>query len=197
MSALSLADLAREASTCVACPLALSRTQVVFGTGDPHAPVMFVGEAPGRDEDLAGEPFVGRSGKLLDRLIDEELEMERAACYIANVVKCRPPGNRDPLPGEVASCAHFLDGQLAAVAPVVVVTLGNFASRALLASTDGVTRLRGRAYRRGDAWLVPTFHPAAALRGGGVVLAQMRADFVRAKRLVAEAAAAPGPGRGA
>jgi DNA polymerase len=102
------------------------------------------------------------------------------------VVKCRPPNNRDPLPDEVASCRHFLDAQLGAIAARVVVTLGNFASRALLDTEEGITRLRGRSYSFGTGLLVPTFHPAAALRGGGVVLAQMRADFVRAKNALAE-----------
>lgn len=178
----TLAELEREASACVACPLAAGRTTVVFGTGSPRARLALVGEGPGRDEDLQGLPFVGRSGRLLDRLLDEELGIGRDACYIANVVKCRPPDNRDPAPEEVAACRHFLDGQLAAIAPAVVVTLGNFATRALLGTTEGVTRLRGRSFPFGDAVLVPTFHPAFALRGGGVVLAQMRADLVRAKR---------------
>lgn len=182
--AATLASLATEASTCHACPLAGGRTQVVFGTGDPRAAVMFVGEGPGRDEDLVGEPFVGRSGKLLDRLIAEELGMVRAACYIANVVKCRPPGNRDPLPAEVAACRHFLDGQIEMIQPRVVVTLGNFASRLLLGTSEGVTRLRGRVHTVSGRSIVPTFHPAAALRGGVVVLAEMRADLVRAKHLV-------------
>lgn len=142
---------------------------------------MFVGEGPGRDEDLAGEPFVGRSGHLLDRLIVEELELSRGACYIANVVKCRPPGNRDPLPDEVATCRHFLEDQVRLVAPRVVVTLGNFATQTILDTTEGITRLRGCSYPFGQTVVVPTFHPAAALRGGGMVLAQMRADFVRAK----------------
>jgi len=178
----TLLELAREARSCVACPLAAGRTTVVFGVGDPAAEVMFVGEAPGRDEDLAGEPFVGRSGKLLDRLIAEELGLARDQCYIANVVKCRPPENRDPRPLEVETCRHFLEDQVRLVAPSVVVTLGNFASRALLGTSEGVTRLRGSTYPYLGGALVPTFHPAAALRGGGVVLAQMRADFVRAKR---------------
>jgi len=154
----------------------------VFSAGSPTAAVMFVGEGPGRDEDLAGEPFVGRSGRLLDRLIEEELGLARRDCYIANVVKCRPPNNRDPLPDEVAACRHFLEGQVALVAPAVTVTLGNFAARALLGSPEGVTRLRGKVYPFATGVLVPTFHPAAALRGAGLVLAQMRADFVRAKR---------------
>lgn len=190
MPGLSLAALAADASGCVACRLAEGRTTVVFGVGDEHASLMVVGEGPGREEDLAGEPFVGRSGRLLDQLLREEIGIDRSQCYIANVVKCRPPGNRDPLPDEVATCRPFLEGQIAAIAPSVVVTLGNFASRALLASTDGVTKLRGHAYPFATGVLVPTFHPAAALRGGGVVLAQMRADFVRAK--VALAAAAEG-----
>ena len=174
----------QRASVCVACRLAEGRHQVVFGVGNAQAKLMFIGEGPGREEDLAGEPFVGRSGKLLDRLIAEELQMSRADCYIANVVKCRPPNNRDPLPDEVQACRAWLDGQLEAIAPVVVVTLGNFATRAMLSASEGVTKLRGRSYRLGEIEVVPTFHPAAALRGGGVVLAQMRADFVRAKQLM-------------
>jgi len=187
-----LARVALEASGCTACPLASTRTQVVFSNGDPSSQLVFVGEGPGRDEDLAGEPFVGKSGKLLDRLIGEELGLERSAAYVCNVVKCRPPDNRDPSPAEVAACAHFLEAQLELVAPRVVITLGNFAARSLLGSTEGVTRLRGQAYPFRGGHLVPTFHPAAALRGGGLVLAQMRADFVRAKPyLQAGDAAAP------
>jgi uracil-DNA glycosylase len=183
----ALDPLRVEALACTACRLAEGRTNVVFGVGDPHARLVFVGEGPGRDEDLQGEPFVGRSGRLLDQLITEELGLRRADVYIANVVKCRPPNNRDPLPDEVDACSHFLDAQLRAIRPAVVVTLGNFAARALLHTTEGVTRLRGRTHPYGDAVLVPTFHPAFALRGGGVVLAQMRADFVRAKNaLVSE-----------
>ena len=183
----SLGELALQASTCVDCPLAAGRTQVVFGVGDPRADLMFVGEGPGREEDLKGEPFVGRSGKLLDRLMWEEVGLTRADCYIANVVKCRPPDNRDPLPGEVAACRHYLEEQIALISPAVIVTLGNFAARTLLDTSEGVTRLRGRAYPLGDRVVVPTFHPAAALRAGGVVLAQMRADLVRAKHALAPA----------
>ncbi len=168
--------------SCTACPLAAGRTNVVFSRGDPASDLMFVGEAPGRDEDAAGEPFVGRSGKLLDRLLLEEMARDRTQCYVCNVVKCRPPGNRDPLPTEVETCRHFLDSQVELVQPRVIVTLGNFATRALLATSEGVTRLRGRSYSFAGAELIPTYHPAAALRGGGAVLAEMRADFVRAKR---------------
>jgi len=178
----SLEELAAEARRCDACRLARGRTNVVFGSGDPAAAVMLVGEGPGRDEDLRGEPFVGRSGALLDRLIAEELGRDRSACYVANVVKCRPPGNRDPLPDEVEACRHFLEQQVELVEARVVVTLGNFASRTLLGRPEGVTRLRGHAYPWRGRWLVPTFHPAAALRSGGEVTAGMRADFVRARR---------------
>jgi DNA polymerase len=145
---------------------------------------MFIGEAPGRDEDLQGEPFVGRSGRLLDRLVMEELGVDRSRFYIANVVKCRPPDNRDPKPDEIASCRPYLDDQLATVDPAVVVTLGNFATKLLLGTDLGITKVRGRAYPMGDRQLVPTYHPAAALRSGGVVVAEMRADLVRAKQLL-------------
>jgi uracil-DNA glycosylase family 4 len=183
----ALADLEVEASSCIRCPLARGRTHVVFGEGDPHADLMIVGEAPGRDEDIQGRPFVGRSGQLLDRLIAEEAGLRRDQTYIANVVKCRPPGNRDPRPEEIESCRPYLTGQVEQIRPRVVLTLGNFSTRLLLDTKEGITRLRGRSYPWGPAGtvLVPTFHPAAALRGGGEVLARMRGDFVRAKELLA------------
>ncbi|MGH9082540.1 MAG: uracil-DNA glycosylase [Acidimicrobiales bacterium] len=180
----TLDDLRRVAHDCTRCPLSATRTQVVFGVGDPSADLMLVGEGPGRDEDLAGEPFVGRSGKLLDRLMAEELGIDRRSCYIANVVKCRPPQNREPRPDEMDACREYLDRQIELVAPRVIVTLGNVATRALLATSDGIRRVRGRAYPFGPAQLVPTYHPAAALRSGGEVVAEMRADLVRAKRLL-------------
>jgi uracil-DNA glycosylase len=157
---------------------------VVFGVGDPAADLMFVGEAPGRDEDLQGEPFVGRSGKLLDRLVLEEIGVDRTRVYIANVVKCRPPDNRDPKPDEIAACRPYLEAQLELIDPTVVVTLGNFATKLLLGTDLGITKVRGRAYPMGSRQLVPTYHPAAALRSGGVVVAEMRADLVRAKQLL-------------
>jgi DNA polymerase len=150
--------------------------------GDPNADLMFVGEGPGAEEDLQGLPFVGRSGRLLDQLILEEIGLTRDNCYIANTVKCRPPGNRDPLPDEIESCRPYLERQLDLIAPRVVVTLGNFATKLLLDTKEGITRLRGRSYPYRDGVLVPTFHPAAVLRSGGQQLAQMRADLVRAKR---------------
>jgi DNA polymerase len=167
--------------------LAAGRTQVVFGVGNPSADLMFVGEGPGRDEDLAGEPFVGRSGKLLDKLMGEELGIDRSQCYIANVVKCRPPENRDPRPEEIEACRPWLETQLDMIEPKVVITLGNFATRLILDRTEGITKLRGHAYPYRNGHVVPTFHPSAALRSGGAVIAQMRADLVRAKRLLAGA----------
>lgn len=185
----ALADLQATALGCTRCPLANGRTQVVFGEGDPHAGLLVVGEGPGREEDRLGRPFVGRSGQLLDRLLAEEAGLARVEVYIANVVKCRPPDNRDPKPDEIASCRPYLDAQIDLIGPRVVLTLGNFSTKLLLDTTDGIRKLRGRSYPFGDrgAVLVPTFHPAAALRGGGEVLAQMRADFVRAKLALAAA----------
>lgn len=186
----SLAELAAQASSCTRCRLASGRTNVVFGTGNPRAAVMFVGEAPGQQEDVQGLPFVGRSGQLLDRLIWEEMALTRKDFYIANTVKCRPPGNRDPLPDEIKACNPFLEGQLQQISPKVVVTLGNFSTRLLLGRAEGISRLRGRSYPFRGGKLVPTFHPSAALRGGGQVVAQMRADLVRAKEAIVEVAAA-------
>lgn len=184
-----LALLAEEAAGCLRCDLASSRTQVVFARGDETSRVVFVGEAPGRDEDLQGEPFVGRSGQLLDRLAKEEMGLERHEFYVMNTIKCRPPANRDPKPDELAACSTWFDRQLELLDPSVIVTLGNFATRQLLDTTDGITRLRGATYPFRGAVLVPTFHPAAVLRGGAVPLAQMRADLVRAKDVLAQAPA--------
>ncbi len=178
----ALAEVEREAKGCVRCPLAAGRTQVVFGVGSASADLMFVGEAPGQQEDLKGEPFVGRSGQLLDRLVLEEMGLSRDRFYIANTVKCRPPGNRDPLPVEIDACRPWLEAQVDLIDPKVVVTLGNFAAKLLLHTTEGITRLRGRAYPYRRGVLVPTYHPAAVLRGSGELAAQMRADLVRAKR---------------
>jgi DNA polymerase len=184
--------LRTDALACTKCPLAETRTQVVFGSGDPHAALMFVGEGPGAEEDRQGLPFVGRAGRLLTRLI-ADVGLTRDDVYIANVVKCRPPGNRDPEPLEIAACRPYLEAQLGFVAPRVVVTLGNFATKLLLDTKEGITRLRGREFPYGDGGpgspvVVPTLHPAAVLRGGGTALAQTRADFVVAKRVLARGA---------
>lgn len=180
-------ELEAEAATCTRCPLAATRTQVVVSRGNPAADLMFIGEAPGRDEDLQGKPFVGRSGQLLDRLAAEELGMRDDSFYVCNTIKCRPPNNRDPLPAEIEACRPWLDGQLDLVAPKVVITLGNFATKLILRTSEGITKLRGRTFPMPDRphiAIVPTFHPAAVLRGGGVPMAQMRADLIRAKELL-------------
>jgi DNA polymerase len=193
-SPLSFAELEQVALACTRCELATTRTQVVFGVGDPHADLMFVGEGPGEQEDLRGEPFVGRAGGLLTSLI-EGIGLTREQVYIANVVKCRPPGNRDPLPVEIERCRPYLDAQLAHVDPAVVVTLGNFATKLLLATKDGITKLRGQEFPFGggpterEKVLIPVFHPAAVLRNGGRALAEARADFVTVKRALARARA--------
>ncbi len=183
----ALEQLRVDSATCTRCPLAEGRTQVVFGVGNPSAELLFVGEGPGREEDLAGEPFVGRSGKLLDRLMEEEIGLTRAECYIANVVKCRPPNNRDPAPQEIAACRPYLAEQIELIDPAVIVTLGNFSTKLLLESTAGIRSLRGQVFERGRARVVPTYHPAYVLRAGGEAMAEMRADLVRAKRLMAGA----------
>ncbi|MGO8859232.1 MAG: uracil-DNA glycosylase [Acidimicrobiales bacterium] len=176
--------LRTTALSCTRCALADGRTNVVFGVGDPRASLLFVGEGPGHQEDLAGEPFVGRSGKLLDRLMLEEIGLTRTECYIANVVKCRPPQNRDPAPHEIEACRPYLEEQITLIDPAVVVTLGNFATRLLLDRTEGIRHLRGSVYPYRSGHLVPTYHPAFVLRAGGEALAEMRADLVRAKRLM-------------
>jgi uracil-DNA glycosylase family 4 len=182
----SLAVVADDAATCTRCSLATGRTNVVFGMGDPSSDLMFIGEGPGAEEDKQGLPFVGRSGQL-DRLMAEEMGLTRDRVYIANVVKCRPPNNRDPLPEEIEACRPYLEAQLEMIAPKVVVTLGNFAGKLLLKSRDGITKLRGRSYPFAGGVLVPTVHPAYVLRGGGESMAHMRADLVRAKQALADA----------
>jgi DNA polymerase len=179
-----LEELKARALVCTRCRLAETRTQVVFGVGDPRARLMFVGEAPGQNEDLLGEPFVGAAGKLLDTLLGE-IGMQRPEVYIANVLKCRPPGNRDPRPDEIDSCKGYLREQIRLISPDVVMTLGNFATKLLLNTETGITRLRGRAHPWWlGATLVPTFHPAAALRGGDRVTGQMREDFALVRSIL-------------
>ena len=171
-----LDELRTVALSCTECRLAEGRLNVVFGDGNPSADVVFVGEAPGAREDEQGLPFVGPSGKLLERLLGE-IGLRREDVYIANVVKCRPPKNRDPRPDEIAACKGYLRKQLGLIDPKVVVTLGNFSSKLLLNTETGITRLRGTAYEWWGRYLVPTFHPAAALRGSAQVLEDMQYDF--------------------
>ena len=181
----SFSELRTEALACTRCPLAAGRTQVVFGAGDEHADLMFVGEGPGADEDRTGEPFVGRAGKLLTSLI-EGIALTRSDVYIANVVKCRPPGNRDPHPVEIESCRPYLEAQIGFIQPNVVVTLGNFATKLLLDTKVGITKLRGQSHPfRDGAVVIPVLHPSAVLRNGGAALAQARADFVVIRRALA------------
>jgi uracil-DNA glycosylase len=149
---------------CTRCKLhGLGRKQVVFGVGNPNADLMFVGEGPGADEDEQGEPFVGRAGQLLTKII-EAIGLKREDVYIANVIKCRPPGNRNPEADEVESCQPFLFRQIAAIRPKVIVALGKFAAQSLLQTTDPITRLRGREFKYRGATLIATFHPAYLLR---------------------------------
>ena len=163
----TLVEVAVEAADCTKCRLAEGRTQVVFGVGNADADVMFIGEAPGFHEDKQGEPFVGAAGQLLTRMLDEVLSVARHDVYIANVIKCRPPGNRDPQEDEIESCTPWLVEQVSLIQPRVVVTLGNFATKFVLQTAQGITRMRGRAYPWHGRTVVPTFHPAAILRGGG------------------------------
>ncbi len=152
-----------EAAGCARCPLSVSRTNVVFGVGDPQADLMFVGEAPGHDEDRQGEPFVGRAGQLLTKII-EAMGMTRDDVYICNVLKCRPPENRNPLPDEVDKCRPFLSRQIDLVQPVVIVCLGNVAVQLLLEATERISRLRGRFHDLRGVKVMPTYHPAFLLR---------------------------------
>ncbi|GIU91258.1 MAG: uracil-DNA glycosylase [Acidimicrobiia bacterium] len=190
---MNLEELKTRAEACTSCRLASTRTNVVFGVGDPNADLMLVGEAPGRNEDLQGEPFVGAAGRLLNRFLGE-IGIEREEVYIANVLKCRPPNNRDPLPDEVESCKPFLREQLRLIDPQVVLTLGNFATRLLLKTDAGIGRLRGKAYRWWrEKTLIPTYHPAAALRGGDRIVEAMRFDFALVRQALDGAARSEDP----
>ena len=152
-----------DAEGCKKCGLHKKRTNLVFGTGDMHAQLMFIGEAPGEDEDLKGEPFVGRAGQLLTKMI-EAIGLKRQDVYIANILKCRPPNNRNPLPEEIAACSHFLSEQIKAIKPKVVCTLGKFSSQFLLQSQLPISALRGKFYEIDGVKVMPTFHPAYLLR---------------------------------
>jgi uracil-DNA glycosylase family 4 len=176
----TLAAAATDAADCTRCRLANGRTQVVFGVGNAHADVMFIGEAPGFHEDKQGEPFVGAAGQLLTRILSEVVGLGREDVYICNVLKCRPPGNRDPQEDEIESCTPWLVEQVSLIQPRVIATLGNFATKFVLQTTQGITRMRGSAYPWHGRTVIPTFHPAAILRGGGETSRQFgefRADF--------------------
>jgi uracil-DNA glycosylase len=160
----ALAAVRADIGDCTRCKLhGLGRRQIVFGVGNPDADLMFVGEAPGADEDIQGIPFVGRAGQLLTKII-EAIGLKREDVYIANVIKCRPPGNRNPEPDEVETCEPFLFQQIDIIKPKVIVALGKFGAQTLLRTLDPISRLRGRVYNFRGAKLVPTFHPAYVLR---------------------------------
>jgi uracil-DNA glycosylase len=176
-----------EARECVRCPLHQTRTTVVFGSGNADADLMFIGEAPGANEDRIGLPFVGQAGKLLDTLL-AEIGFERKNVFVANTLKCRPPGNRDPHPKEIESCQDYLRRQVALIEPVVICTLGNFSTKLLRADTTGISRLHGREEVRvigsRAVRLYPLYHPAAALYTPSM-LETLRADFQRIPELLA------------
>ena len=160
----SLPDLRSAIGDCQRCKLAPHRTQIVFGIGDPNAELVFVGEAPGRDEDHRGEPFVGRAGQLLTEIIVKGMKLRREDVYIANIIKCRPPQNRNPDPDEIAACEPFLKQQLALIRPKAIVALGTFAAQCLLRTRTPISSLRGVWANYQGVPLMPTFHPAYLLR---------------------------------
>jgi uracil-DNA glycosylase len=162
----TLAEAAAEAAGCTRCKLAQGRTQVVFGDGNSDADLLFIGEGPGFHEDKQGVPFVGAAGTLLNRMLGE-IGLAREDVYIANIVNCRPPGNRDPQPDEIEACTPWLVEQISLIQPKVIVTLGNFATKYVLNTATGITRLRGQVHDWHGRTVIPTFHPAAILHGGG------------------------------
>jgi uracil-DNA glycosylase len=199
-----LVALYHDLKDCHRCPLADTRTNVVFGSGNADADLMFVGEAPGFHEDQQGKPFVGAAGKLLDKLLGE-IGMQREDVFIANVLKCRPPGNRDPLPEEIEECKPFLIKQVELIEPRVICTLGNFSTKLLTRRQDGITRVHGRPQDHTIAGLAvriyPIYHPAAGLRSTAM-LETLREDFTRLPELLEaarpkqEQATAPAPEHG-
>ena len=191
----TLHALGEQVSACTRCRLAETRTQVVFGVGNPHADLMFVGEAPGFHEDKQGQPFVGQAGKLLDKLL-EGIGLDRSQVYIANVLKCRPPGNRDPQPDEIESCEPHLFRQIGLIQPRVVATLGNFATKLLSGKQTGITRVHGVEQETtvggNPVLLYPLYHPAAALYTPAM-LEVLKQDFVRIPELMGRAVEVPEP----
>lgn len=196
---MTLQELAKSLHHCQRCKLAkLGRTQVVFGIGNPHASIMFVGEAPGFNEDQKGEPFVGAAGKLLNDLL-ASANLSRDQIYIANVIKCRPPNNRDPEPDEVETCKPFLMQQIQMIRPKLVCTLGNWATQTLLERKVGITKVKAQAFYMKDFVIFPLLHPAAALHQGNL-LDTLKEDFKKLKEFLdrhsqpppATEAAAPG-----
>lgn len=184
----TLEALCQAAKACTACDLAKQRTQVVPGEGDEHAEVMFIGEGPGYHEDQQGRPFVGPAGKLLDELI-ASIGMKREQVYIANAVKCRPPGNRDPLPGEIEACKHWLDGQIEMINPKVIVTLGRH-SMARFLPQETISKAHGKPLMAGQRLIFPVHHPAAALYQASL-RKTIEDDFQKLPALLKQSAGVP------
>ncbi len=178
-----LEEIRAQVQTCHACPLAEGRTNVVFGDGNPEARVMFIGEAPGKNEDLQGVPFVGAAGKYLDELLGFA-GLRREEVYIANILKCRPPSNRDPRPEEIQLCTPYLREQTRTINPEVIVTLGNFATKFVLKTDRGITGLHGQLHQAGKFKVFPVFHPAAALYDSSKKVA-LEDDFTTLGRFLA------------
>lgn len=191
----TLAEAQVDALACTQCRLAGGRTQVVWMDGNPDSDLMFIGEAPGFHEDKQGVPFVGAAGQLLDSML-ASIGLDRSRCTICNVIKCRPPGNRDPMPDEIAACKPFLQAQIDFIKPQVIVTLGNFATRFVLDRQVSITRVRGQRFEVGGIAVIPTFHPAAVLHGGGGASPQaaaLRDDFRLVSAILAQAPPRPAP----
>jgi DNA polymerase len=191
----ALIEVYNQASVCERCPLSETRNQVVFGAGNADADLMFVGEAPGAEEDRQGLPFVGRAGAFLSELLDG-VRMDRKDVWICNVLKCRPPGNRDPQPEEIDSCRPYLEKQVELIQPRVIATLGNFATKLLTANPTGITKVRGTPQEHliGGRWvyMLPLFHPAAGLRTPQVA-EQLREDFRQIPDLLTQPLPEPEP----
>lgn len=191
--AAALRAYGEETASCIRCALAQGRTQVVFGAGSPNADLMFVGEAPGFHEDQQGVPFVGQAGKLLDKLL-AGIDLTRADVFVANVLKCRPPGNRDPLPEEIASCEPLLFRQIEIIEPTLVATLGNFATKLLSGRPAGITKVHGHEQEvtlgARTVLLYPLYHPAAALYTPSM-LKVLEEDFARIPALLERAVDEP------
>jgi uracil-DNA glycosylase len=191
----SLDEVKAEALGCTKCGLAKGRTQVVWADGNPQSDLMLIGEAPGFHEDRIGKPFVGAAGQLLDSML-VSIGLTRSSCVIANVIKCRPPNNRNPEPDEIETCSPYLDAQIRFIKPKVIVTLGNFATRFLLRRQISISRVRGMVFEAYGAAVIPTFHPASALHSGGErspAMAAIRSDFklVESELIKARAKAVP------
>ncbi len=180
-----LQSLRSMVSDCMLCGLGKSRTKPVFGEGDPHASLMFVGEGPGAQEDTTGRPFVGRAGELLTKMIENGLEIPRSSVYIANIVKCRPPNNRVPTPEEAYTCLPYLMKQIEIVAPKVIVALGATAYHYLTGDKSGISKVRGEVIDRGSYVLVPTYHPSYLLRNPSAKK-EVYQDLLKIKRLLCE-----------